>query len=481
MKNYWKNSFKLSVLALLALSMGLGSCTKTDDRLGNESFIPDASTFTTYRETGITGDFEIETVYIDSISSSNLTYGYLGSKITAREGLIDFAYVGQTYPSGDVDDDNENYPFGEVVHIDSAFFSLGVVSYAGTAGRDYTVYVYELTKPLPMSLDSVYYSNFDIEPYIDGEPILSIDAVLGEQIYTELPTSYAERLMGLSASTYTEIDNFHDEIYGYYVKTSYNQNDDIVNMFDPASSGFTVFYHNENEDEADTTYMDFIMGKQYSTTETYYYYYTYTTTVDINIGFNTIKRDYSLKDPLFGINFEEGETAEKSYASGFGGVLTRLTIPEDIINQLKSEVEAKGGTQIAVTSATLVVPCGDTSVAGMAVALSSLGMYQSYQPTVDVSTYDSDTYEYYDSAYACLDYSLQNGTTSYSVTLNRAEGTYTFNIPTTIQGLVNGTLENNVIEIAPSYSSDAKESSAVSVFENSSDKPITMNITYMVL
>lgn len=477
MRKYWKNSFKLSVLALIALSMGFGSCTKTDDRVGNESFIPDASTFTTYRMTDMVGDFEIETIYIDSVSSSNLSYGYIGSKITAREGLIEFAYVGQTYPSGDMDTDTD-YPFGEVVNVDSAFFSLSVVSYSGDAGRDYVVSVYELKQPLPYGVDSVYFSNFDIEPYIDSEPIFTIDAVLGEQIYTEIPTDYAEKLLSYTSEDYEEIDSFHNKFYGYYITTSYNQNDDIVNMFDQSASGFTVFYHNENED-ADTTYMDFIMGKEYSTTETYYYYYTYTTTYDINVGFNTIKRDYSLKDPIFGIDFEEGVTSDKSYASGYAGVLTRLTIPQDIIDQLKEEVAAKGGTKIAVTSATMVVPCGDTTVTGMAASLASLGMYQSYQPTYNVSTYDEDTYEYYDANYVSPDYSLVNGTTSYSVTLNRSEGTYTFNIPTTIQGLVNGTLDNNVIEIAPSY--DAKESSGVSVFENSADRPITMNITYIVL
>lgn len=483
MRKYWSNSLGKAGTFLFATLSVIG-CTKTDDTTGNGSFIPDGGDYKMYQDV-ISSGFKIKTVRVDSIVSDNLSRLSLGSQVTAREGQINYSIVTQTAPYSTtmMKDRDNNAPFGNSPQIDSAFFSLGVESYFGETDRRYTVSVYELTKTLPFPIDSAYYSNFNIDGYIGSEPLFTIETKLGQQIYTKIPIEYAKKIMSLTRDDYQNFITFREKFKGYYIKTSLTQNGDMISRVLPEKSGIDIFYRNKNE-KPDTSIfsLDFrLYETDYWSKQKFY----------INESFNIISRDYNMKDPALGVKFENDVEADITYVSGMSGLMTRLEIPQSVIDGIKDMVKAKGGSKIMVMNATLVIPNGDVTFSGLNGALNALGGYLRYQPSRNVAIATTDYYslDYMkDAANALYDYSSAYGTIGiFGGKLNRATGEYRMVISSTIQGLVNDKSTNRVIEIAPSAEtftsaqSPEKESVSVSVLENSSKRPIKLELTYSVV
>lgn len=476
MRKYWLNNLRTAGATLLIALMATG-CTKTDDTTGNEGFIPDGGNYKMYQSV-ISEGFEISTVRVDSISSDNFTVKtttstapvlYLGSQVTKREGQINYAIIAQGSPEYSYLLNNGSEPFGKSPQIDSAYFSLYLYGAMGETNKRYTVYVYELTKALPYPMDSVYYSNFDAKGYYDeNAPIFTIDAKLGEHIYQKVPVEYAKKFMALTGEQYKSATKFHEFFKGYYIKTTLTQNGNMLNMISPEQSGLDIFYHNK-EEKPDTSALSIsfrrLTDADVWTGQQYY----------VNESFNIISRDYSLKDPVFGVKFENKVVADITYVSGMAGLMTKFEIKESVIEQLKELVRSKGGKKILVTNATLVIPCGDVTLDGLNNAINSLGGYKQYQPINNVAS----TYYSKDVFYMLEDYSgMYKTLTNFGGILSRSTTEYRLNISSTIQALINGKSSDRVIEIAPGYSE--KESTNVAVLENSASKPIRLELTYCI-
>lgn len=465
MKKYWLNSLcKAGVALVVALSVV--GCTKTEDTLGNDNFIPNGGDYKLYQEV-IESGFNIKTLRVDSISSDNFQYPYLGTQLTKREGKIDYSFVTQCYPRSTANLFHPDEPFGYQPQIDSAFFNIEVAQGIGETDRRYTVEVYELTKNLPYSNDSTYYSNFDVENYIGKEPLLTINTKVGEEIRAKLPIEYVKQLMSYKKDVYMSVSLFHETLKGYYIKASSSQSGDLFSGIYMDYSGIDIHYHNKNI-KPDTAWFGIYFNPKTDQN-------MWGQTFPLNKSFNIIKRDYNYKDPVFGVQYEAGVVSTKTYVSGMAGLMTELEIPESIIDDLKAKVASKGGSKILVSNATLVIPIGDTSLDGYDGALSSLGAYKQYQPIIDISaSYANDV------PFILEDYSgLYNTLSSFGGALSRATGEYRMNISSTIQGLVNDMIKTNKIQIAPSRGT--KQSTNVSVLENSTAKPIRLELTYSVV
>lgn len=477
MRKYWLNNLRTAGATLLIALMATG-CTKTDDTTGNNGFIPDGGDYKMYQNV-ISEGFEISTVRVDSISSDNFTVKttsstapvlYLGSQVTKREGQINYSIITQGAPEYAHLLKDGSEPFGKNPQIDSAYFSLYIYGAMGETDRRYTVSVYELKKALPYPMDSVYYSNFDATGYYDeNAPIFSIDTKLGEHIYQKIPLEYAKKFMALSGEQYKSTEKFHEFFKGYFIKTTLTQNGNMLNIISPEQSGLDIFYHNKSE-KPDTSALSIsfrrLTDADMWTGQQYY----------VNESFNMISRDYSLKDPVFGVNFENKVVSDITYVSGMAGLITKLEIKESVIEQIKELVKSKGGKRILVTNATLVIECGDVTIDGLNSAITSLGGYKQYQPINNVSStlYSRDIF------YMLDDYSgLYKTLTSFDGILNRGTKEYRLNISSTIQALINGKNSDRIIEIAPGYSE--KESTNVAVLENSASKPIKLELTYSVV
>lgn len=481
MRKYWQNNLCTAGTALLVALSFIG-CTKTDDTTGNDGFIPEGGNYQMYQDV-IPRGFEIRTVRVDSIASDNfytpgdptnaLPILYLGSQVTAREGQINYSLVTQCYPetTGWIQDGSE--PFGKGLQIDSAVIGFYVYLDDPTIenlGKRYTVDVYELTKALPFPIDSTYYSNFDVTGYISDKPIATIETKIGDHIYTELPVDYVKKFMALQGEDYKSITKFHEKFHGFYVKTSSTQNSTMVNIIDPTKSALDIYYHNKNE-KPDTSVFSISFRKLTEPD-----YWNYNQRYYVNESFNIISRDYSLKDPVLGVNFKNDVVSENTYTSGMAGLMTTLEIPQAVIDDIKWKVKAKGGKKIIVSNATLVIPCGDLTLDGLNEAIPSLGGYYQYQKIVDVQ----NKYIAKDTPFMLQDYCGAYQTLSFfGGNLNRANGEYKMNISSTIQGLINGIHSNTKIDIAPGYL--YKTSTNVAVLENSQNRPIKLKLTYSVV
>lgn len=479
MRKYWRSNLCIAGGALLVALSFIG-CTKTDDRTGNDGFIPEGGDYKMYQDL-IPRGFEIKTVRIDSISSDNFYYPgdasgtipilYLGSQVTPREGQINYSFVTECYPesTGWIQDGSE--PFGRGVQIDSAvigfFINLEDPTIANV-GKRYTVDIYELTKALPYPMDSTYYSNFDVTGYIGDKPIATVETKIGEHIYTKLPVEYVKKFMALQGEDYKSVSKFHENFKGFYVKSSSTQNSTMVNLVIPEESAIDIYYHNKNE-KPDTAV--FSIGFRKLTAPDYFNQRYF-----VNESFNMISRDYSLKDPVLGVNFENNIVSEITYVSGMAGLMTTLEISQAVIDDIKWKMKSKGGRKIIIANATLVVPCGDLTLDGLNGAIPSLGGYNQYQPISDVQS----KYIAKDTPYMLQDYCGVYQTLSlFGGNLNRANGEYRMNISSTIQGLINGIHNNTKIEIAPGYA--YKASTNVAVLENSTARPIKLELTYSVV
>lgn len=470
MKKYWvDNICKVGVALLCALSF-IG-CTKTDDTTGNDSFIPGGEDYRVYQDV-ISSGFTIKTIKIDSVAMDGYATPLLGSEITKREGQINYSIATQFYPlSTDMMTDN-NAPFGINHKVDSAYFVLNYVpSKEVTEGQRFTVYVYEMIKGFP-SMDSTYFSNFPIEQYIGDEPMLTIDAKVGEPIYKKIPNEYAEKIMSLRGEEYKSISEFHERFKGFYIKTSLTQGNNVISYIVLANSGIDIRYHNKNKKPDTTVFAVNFAGTGYDP----YYGIPYT----VNKSVNIISRNYDFKDPIFGVDFENNKVSDISYVSGMAGLMTELEIPQTIIDEIKAKVASKGGKKIMVLNATLVIPSGDTSLEGLSGSIPMLGVYKQYQPIFAVNEKIPHDYPYILEDYSAIFGTLiKDQLNRLGGELNRATGEYRMNISSTIQGLINGVTETNKIQIAPGYK--YKESVNVSVLSNKSTSPIKLELTYSVV
>lgn len=452
-------------MAAIAITGTLTSCTDTDDTMGNDSFIPGGGDYKMYVETLEGRRFNTKTIFCDSIASDNLNETYLGSQVTTKEGQINYSFVNQVWHLGVLDANSNDHPFGLSPKVDSAYISLGVKAAMGPANEKYKVYVYELTKALPFPLDSVYYSNFKIDEYIGKDPLFTIDAELGKQIFCKIPNEYAEKFMSLKGEDYKSYDAFRAHFNGYYFKTSKTSSGNLLNKIDPGSSGFTIYYHTQynQKEKQDTTFMvDFtktIIDPYYQ--QTYY----------INESFNIIKRDYSYKDSNFGVNTDSQAI---TYASGMAGLLTKLEIPDDVIEELKEKVRSKGGSKIIVANATMILPVGETDINSLDQSLKSIGIYRGYQHFTSIYSRENTLDDYY------IDpYTKYSSVDIFGGALNRLKNNFRINVSSLIQGLVNGTTNTKEIEIATSYTD--REYIGVASFENSDQRPIRLELTYSVV
>ena len=481
MGKYWLNNLRKGAGAFVAgvtMSIVAVGCMDTDDTMGSDSFIHDG--YSMYIG-NIDGGFKTETRLCDSIASDNLNEAYLGSSISHREGQINYSLVSEVSFDGVPYVDNYSEPFGKSPKIDSAFVILSLSGLEdnelGQVGEKYTVYVYELEKALPYGVDSTYYSNFEIDNFIKKEPVFSIDVEFGDHIIYKMPDDkleYAKKFMSLTNGEYTSYEKFREVFKGYYFTTSKASSGSNLGLIDLDFSGFQMYYHNYNT-EPDTSKFHVDIAKIISDDWGNIY--------QKNRSFNILKRDESFKDPIKGLNIELSNKEGEHYVSGTAGYITTLEVTEEIVDQIKDMVAAKGGSKIFVSNATMSISGGSFGVEG---GIFGFGAYKTFQPSKYITlNYDRESppssvilSDYIKNT--IQDYSTYYGTNgSFGGYYNMTTDKYRINVTSLIQGLVNGTLENRVIELAPHFTDI--ESIGVASFKNNESNPITLKLTYSVI
>ena len=486
------NNFRRMLLpfAALAAAIGLtlGGCTKVDDTLGG-NLIPDnqqmrAGYVQLPRADELNPKKYVETrlFQTDSIVSSNITYGYMGSMLNDTLGHRSAGFLSQMVNYYKVD---SGY-FGYMPIFDSAQILLKVTSFGRDSVTEQSFAVYEVVSnkyltekpiaPNKSQRDSTFYLNFD--PVAEGvynpdEPLFTF-TLGGEGKYpsttsavtlepTEAGKKYIRRLMlqeGEYAGDYSiysadSLKYWVEAFKGLYIApnpekplTEYGKG--TIFATELTYSGLSVYGRNRVKD--DPSLIKDTIGMVY---------YFYKDGAEFgNVSVNNVKHDYEEATIARRINIEEArETAENRpenplvYVEGMGGVVTEMTFSPEFFAELEAEI-AKGNADgknfktLAFSQVRMSIYFNDSDyewekiadgTAGDILRMTDqmnayparLGMYTNYKTLTPISDYAYIYEQNYGSSV----------TLAYNGKINRSRGCYVMDITGYMQQLWNSYME----------------------------------------
>ena len=486
------NNFRRMLLPVAALAaaigLTLGGCTKVDDTLGG-NLIPDnqqmrAGYVQLPRADELNPKKYVETrlFQTDSIVSSNITYGYMGSMLNDTLGHRSAGFLSQMVNYYKVD---SGY-FGYMPIFDSAQILLKVTSFGRDSVTEQSFAVYEVVSnkyltekpiaPNKSQRDSTFYLNFD--PVAEGvynpdEPLFTF-TLGGEGKYpsttsavtlepTEAGKKYIRRLMlqeGEYAGDYSiysadSLKYWVEAFKGLYIApnpekplTEYGKG--TIFATELTYSGLSVYGRNRVKD--DPSLIKDTIGMVY---------YFYKDGAEFgSVSVNNVKHDYEEATIARRINIEEArETAENRpenplvYVEGMGGVVTEMTFSPEFFAELEAEI-AKGNADgknfktLAFSQVRMSIYFNDSDyewekiadgTAGDILRMTDqmnayparLGMYTNYKTLTPISDYAYIYEQNYGSSV----------TLAYNGKINRSRGCYVMDITGYMQQLWNSYME----------------------------------------
>ena len=486
------NNFRRMLLPVAALAaaigLTLGGCTKVDDTLGG-NLIPDnqqmrAGYVQLPRADELNPKKYVETrlFQTDSIVSSNITYGYMGSMLNDTLGHRSAGFLSQMVNYYKVD---SGY-FGYMPIFDSAQILLKVTSFGRDSVTEQSFAVYEVVSnkyltekpiaPNKSQRDSTFYLNFD--PVAEGvynpdEPLFTF-TLGGEGKYpsttsavtlepTEAGKKYIRRLMlqeGEYAGDYSiysadSLKYWVEAFKGLYIApnpekplTEYGKG--TIFATELTYSGLSVYGRNRVKD--DPSLIKDTIGMVY---------YFYEDGAEFgNVSVNNVKHGYEEATIARRINIEEArETAENRpenplvYVEGMGGVVTEMTFSPEFFAELEAEI-AKGNADgknfktLAFCQVRMSIYFNDSDyewekiadgTAGDILRMTDqmnayparLGMYTNYKTLTPISDYAYIYEQNYGSSV----------TLAYNGKINRSRGCYVMDITGYMQQLWNSYME----------------------------------------
>ena len=486
------NNFRRMLLPVAALAatigLTLGGCTKVDDTLGG-NLIPDnqqmrAGYVQLPRADELNPKKYVETrlFQTDSIVSSNITYGYMGSMLNDTLGHRSAGFLSQMVNYYKVD---SGY-FGYMPIFDSAQILLKVTSFGRDSVTEQSFAVYEVVSnkyltekpiaPNKSQRDSTFYLNFD--PVAEGvynpdEPLFTF-TLGGEGKYpsttsavtlepTEAGKKYIRRLMlqeGEYAGDYSiysadSLKYWVEAFKGLYIApnpekplTEYGKG--TIFATELTYSGLSVYGRNRVKD--DPSLIKDTIGMVY---------YFYEDGAEFgNVSVNNVKHGYEEATIARRINIEEArETAENRpenplvYVEGMGGVVTEMTFTPEFFARMEEEI-AKGNADgknfktLAFSQVRMSIYFNDSDyewekiadgTAGDILRMTDqmnayparLGMYTNYKTLTPISDYAYIYEQNYGSSV----------TLAYNGKINRSRGCYVMDITGYMQQLWNSYME----------------------------------------
>lgn len=486
------NNFRRMLLPVAALAatigLTLGGCTKVDDTLGG-NLIPDnqqmrAGYVQLPRADELNPKKYVETrlFQTDSIVSSNITYGYMGSMLNDTLGHRSAGFLSQMVNYYKVD---SGY-FGYMPIFDSAQILLKVTSFGRDSVTEQSFAVYEVVSnkyltekpiaPNKSQRDSTFYLNFD--PVAEGvynpdEPLFTF-TLGGEGKYpsttsavtlepTEAGKKYIRRLMlqeGEYAGDYSiysadSLKYWVEAFKGLYIApnpekplTEYGKG--TIFATELTYSGLSVYGRNRVKD--DPSLIKDTIGMVY---------YFYEDGAEFgNVSVNNVKHGYEEATIARRINIEEArETAENRpenplvYVESMGGVVTEMTFSPEFFAELEAEI-AKGNADgknfktLAFSQVRMSIYFNDSDyewekiadgTAGDILRMTDqmnayparLGMYTNYKTLTPISDYAYIYEQNYGSSV----------TLAYNGKINRSRGCYVMDITGYMQQLWNSYME----------------------------------------
>lgn len=385
--NNFRRMFRAAAVLATVAVMTFAGCTKVDDTLGS-NLVPDNQQmkvgYTTIGARTLDGKLDaakyVETRLFqsDSLRSSNISYGYMGSMLSDTFGLRTAGFLTQYLNVYSV---KEGY-FGKDPIFDSVELLITISSYGNDTitSQNYNVYEIKSNKYLtekPISAgktvrDSTFYLNFDPvkEGVIDLDegPIFTFTFPDGKTTgpattavtmeTTPAGEKFIKRLMlqkiegeetnyvnDYSIYSTDSLKEWVEEFKGLYIVPAEDQTQPgkgNIYATELESSGFMVYARTRVE--SDPTLIQDTIGMGYI---------FYNTTISKeygNVSVNTVKRDYdkaTSPDARFyiadakekaDVPITDHPTYDQIYVEGMGGVVTAITFDKPFFDALETEI-----------------------------------------------------------------------------------------------------------------------------------------------
>lgn len=470
----------LAAVAAVA-AMTFAGCTKVDDTLGS-NLVPDdqqmKAGYTTLGartlEDKLNPKRYVETrlYQTDSLISSNISYGYMGSMLSDTFGLRSAGFLSQylCYYVGQID---SGY-FGYRPILDSAQILLSIASYGSDTLTPQLYNVYEVIdnkyltdKPIApgkSERDTTFYLNFDPvkEGVVGNDVLFSFTFPDGKSTgpstisvtmkATDKGREFVNRLLlqgGAYKGDYSiysadSLEQWVAEFKGLYIVPAEDQivpNKGNIYATSLNASGFAIY--GRNRLEADPTLIK-------DTIVIPYYFYDSDIADYGNVSVNTIRHDYTkaTSPERFDIadaveTNEDRPLSKQIYVEGMGGVVTEFTFTREFFEELadliaeENEKSEKNFTTLAVSQAKMSIYFTGSNydwqnlndvghmIRQMDASQSRLGLYTNFKRLSGISDY---AYAYEQS---------YNTTLSYGGYINRSRGCYVMDITAHVQSMWN--------------------------------------------
>jgi len=467
------DSCLLAGAAALAAAI-MGGCTKTDDSVGS-NLVPDNQqmkagmlTLPRLSEAGIptsTGYIRTRLVQTDSIVSSNLDYGYMGSELNDTLGLRTAGFLTQYL---DYMDSFEAGMFGYEPFVDSAQLLLSIAQYGRDTLTPRRYGIFEVTSNayLTDKTDTTFYLNFDPAKYVAADTLFAFTFPDGKttgpattSITLDIKPAGEKLLARLMLqegkykgdySIYTSADSLAqwvEEFKGLYIKPAEDERQagkGAIYATELEASGLSVYGRNRVEADPslikDTLKLHYIFKHPYSTDYG-------------NVSVNTLVRDYDkgaqivaadVREPAAGAQDDRPEDP-RLMVEGMGGVVTEITFMQeffDALNEAIEKADAEDGqnySTLAFSQARMLIYFADSDydwtkvmtanpeklIAEMNSTPQRIGLYTSYRKLTPIVDYNYSYEKQYESSLA------------YGGRINRSRGCYTMDITGYVQTLWN--------------------------------------------
>ncbi len=407
----------------------------------------------------------------DSIVSSNISNGYMGSTFDEKLGRRTAAFLTQYTNYYTVD---SGY-FGYLPFFDSAQLTLSIDTYGGDTTKVVNFGIFEVTSNDYLELgddtdddgesDTTFYMNFDpaAQGFVAEEPLFTF-SIGGERgpattavtlTPTEAGNDFIDRLFlkkkgwkyfgDYSIYSRDSIEQWIEEFKGLYIKPL-NEPEGEGAIYVTTLESSTLSIYGRNRRKEDPSLIQDTIGM------VYYFYDAYYSTHS-NVSINTIQHDYtqgSLNLDLTQINEAAAQRAERSQllVEGMGGVLSELTFTQEFFDALQAELDkentasGKSFSTLAFSQAMMYIYLPSSIYDYLSIgpelgeqytslldemdqAQSRLGLYTDYKKLTGISDY---AYSYEQSYSTTLDYDGY---------INRSHGRYAMNITGYMQQLWN--------------------------------------------
>lgn len=436
---------KILVVCTFFLTTILGGCVQSSPFFGNE-LVPPNQIMNTYIDSSI--NLSTYIIAMDSIKSSNLGaimfIGQHNSKMTGRTTAQFYAnyspYGFYKDTEGDEAEPDIEVNFGKNPRIDSLVLTFNVAYKNGDSLQRSKLEIFQI-KDFLFKRDSLYYSNFDLEKYIEPTPFYTTDITGDKEIKYHFPIEYARQYLDVTPDTtnmyYRESgrynDRFHKKFKGFYFKvTPYGDRGAFYDI-DLANTFMYLYYNNKSFESApDTTLVQpFVF---------------YNTTLGIyNTTVQTYKHDYSKSDQAVGgvnpLYVNDTLTPQPiCYVSGMGGLGSLVEISTEGVERFIAKAKEKFGEQtaIGVHKAEIVWNKIDKSWEDLDQSFASVGLYFNYSKFSFIPDYSPS-------------YMTQANVANSFGLLNRSRGVYTTDVTQYFQKIINGNAIPKKFQLYPEY------------------------------